>query len=124
MGFAARYVLIKPPNNEALQERIEKSGRDAAALRAVLDKLPGELSESKTSELFGKVITATSDDDDDDDDDDAESSAKALGEFLFLEDGDADTQGRETPGTEDEIVVATGKAGAEAEMPDAPAEGA
>ena len=119
MGFAARYVLIKPPNNEALQERLEKSGRDAATIRAILDKLPEELSESRMSELFDKVITTG---DNDDDDDDAESWAKALGQFLFLEDGDADTQGQETSEAEDEIVVATGKAGAEAEMPDAPAE--
>lgn len=73
MDFSARFLLVKPPSNEALQERLEKSGKDAPAIQKILEKLPQELDEFKASELFNTFIING----------DLDEAARAMGEYIF-----------------------------------------
>lgn len=94
MDFSARYVLINPPPTEAYQARLSTSGLDDTSIQNILSNLPEELDESKTSELFDKIIH---------NEDDVDEAAKSLSGYIFSkedqvngEEGDEDVNKEDT----------------------------
>ncbi|KAK5988864.1 THO complex subunit 1 [Cladobotryum mycophilum] len=89
MDFSARYLLIKPPTNEALHHRLSQAGnRDEAAIQALLASLPQDLDESKTRDLFDTVIT----------NDDLDKTVDSLRDYIYDDGGDGKTAGEEVNG--------------------------
>lgn len=81
MGFAARYILIKPNSRESLQARLEKSDNDAAAAKAAAEKLWAELAAVNVNELFAAAIV----------NDDLNIAAKELLDVVYQTGSDAQT---------------------------------
>lgn len=79
MDFSARFLLVKAPSDEALQERLEKSGKDASAIQKIIEQLPEALSESKVDELFDTTII----------NEDLEEAAKATSAHIYEKEGEA-----------------------------------
>jgi guanylate kinase len=92
MDFTARYILVKPSNNELLQERLKSAGKDDAAIQTIIDKLPEQLDESKVSELFDRTVV----------NDVLDEAFKALDEHVFAKDGDT---AKDAKGVEDDAVM-------------------
>ncbi|TWU74797.1 hypothetical protein ED733_006287 [Metarhizium rileyi] len=74
MDFAARYILIKPPPTEIYQARLSSSGHDDTVVKDILSRLPQELDDSKSSELFDVAITS---------EDGVGEGARSLSEYVF-----------------------------------------
>ncbi|KAH7160074.1 THO complex subunit 1 transcription elongation factor-domain-containing protein [Dactylonectria estremocensis] len=122
MDFQARFILIKPPTPEALRERLKSSGKDEAAVEAILKSLANDLDESKIAELFNTTII----------NDSLDEAAKALGSFIFGKSEGGDQTNGEGDATEDTVMEAgdegatdnegnTTKEPKDATMPDAEA---
>ena len=73
MDFTARYVLIKPPSPEVLQSRLQAAGVAEDQIKTIIDKLPEQLDESKTSELFDTTVV----------NDDLEQSHQSVVDYLY-----------------------------------------
>ncbi|KAH8686704.1 THO complex subunit 1 transcription elongation factor-domain-containing protein [Ilyonectria robusta] len=80
MDFQARFILIKPPTPEVLEQRLKSLGKDDTTVETTLKNLPTDLDESKVAELFATTIV----------NDDLDQAAKALGSFIFDKPGDED----------------------------------
>lgn len=109
MDFSARYVFLRPPNDDSLRERLLKSGHDEAETQSVLDKLSEALDLSKAPELFNTSFENDELDDavaalesyifenkqgDEDDDSDGDSS---------MDDAPTDQSQEETNGDDDHV---------------------
>lgn len=112
MDFSARFLLVKTPSSEILQERLEKLGKDAPAIQKIIEKLSQELDESKIKDLFDTTIVNG----------DMDKAAKEMGNYIFEKTSDAEGKGddAEKDETADEELP-NGKEG-DAEMVDAGAE--
>ncbi|KAI5460006.1 THO complex subunit 1 transcription elongation factor-domain-containing protein [Mariannaea sp. PMI_226] len=85
MDFSARYILIKPPTPEILEQRLKESGKDTAAVEAITKTLSADLDDAKVAELFSTTIT----------NEDQDLAAQALASFIFQKDDEEETGGEE-----------------------------
>lgn len=91
MDFQARFILIKPPTPEVLEQRLKSLGKDDTTVETTLKNLPTDLDESKVAELFATTIVNG----------DLDQAAKALGSFIFDKPGDEDKTNDGEGATED-----------------------
>lgn len=95
MYFEARYILVKPSSPETLQGRLEAAGTAEENVRAIMEKLPEQLDESKTVDVFGTSII----------NDDLDQAHEHLVEYLFAKDessGEGEDEEAENNEVEDE----------------------
>jgi THO complex subunit 1 len=81
MDFDARYILIKPPTPEILEQRLKDSAKDASAIESVIKSLPSDLDDAKVAELFNTTVT----------NEDQDQAAKALAAFIFDKEAQTET---------------------------------
>jgi guanylate kinase len=55
-GFDARLILLMPPNNKALKDRLKEIGETEEAISSVLEKATQETGDAKVEEGFELVI--------------------------------------------------------------------
>jgi guanylate kinase len=99
MDFPGRYILIKPPTPDALESRLKGAGgHDDTAIKAIIDRLPEQLDESKMLELFNHTIV----------NEDVEQSVKTLGEFLYKREDEVE-EGEEEKAPNGELATNGGE---------------
>ncbi|KPM46275.1 hypothetical protein AK830_g339 [Neonectria ditissima] len=94
MDFQARFILVKPPTPEILEQRLKSSGKDEATIETTLKNLPTDLDESKVAELFSTTII----------NDDLSQAVKALGSFIFDQASDGNKTSDAEGTTEDSAM--------------------
>lgn len=85
MDFTARYILVKPSSPEALQSRLQDANTPEDKVKAIVEKLPAQLDESKTAEVFDTTIVNETLDD----------SHKSLVGYLFGKSEDVESKEEE-----------------------------
>ncbi|KAF9875628.1 guanylate kinase [Colletotrichum karsti] len=109
LGFSARFVLVLPPSQEVLEERLKKSGKSEDVVRDILAKaVPYLEAESSVKEGFDLVVT----------NEDREIAFKSLEAHLYQTADEEKLANGQTDGGE----VSMAETDADATMTDAPAE--
>lgn len=95
MDFSARYVLVKPSSAEALSARLSKAGKDDDAIKPIVDKLPEQLDEDSTAEVYDISVV----------NDEEEVAGKELMSFVYRKEGEEGTNGDVAMGEGDSAEV-------------------
>ncbi|KAJ0371647.1 hypothetical protein COL26b_009528 [Colletotrichum chrysophilum] len=112
LGFAARFVLLLPPSNEVLEERLKKSGKHRDDVRNILSKsAPYFDTESNVKEGFDLVLT----------NEDLESTFKSFEGYIYSTQEEHVANGQAGDGDKP-VADEAAEADADAPMTDVPSD--